>query len=768
MNDYWLKKAKANQKDRDKIEKATLARLQTITNETSAAFHKALSDYKADFDVTDLGVNPNEKVTPKELATLRKKYSKLLSEAKTEQETLELARLASLQKATQAQVLANSINLALTQGTMGSISAVEKGLTGIVKTEAKNMAKDITQYAKLKVGFNQISPTQVQAIIHQGYNGTDFSSKLWYDRNRVAQIVRDKVPGYLAQGLSVDVASKELAELLQTNRTNAERILRTEGTYVASQADKLLYDQIGIDRYEFIATLDSRTSEICMDLDGKVFEVKDARPETNFPPMHPNCRSTTVPDVDTSDLIAYRSVRDTDGKSVLVDPEGRKFVPDEDGNLVEKGGDLPQYAQKLKPTKLEPQFTLNAKGYPTVKKPVKEMTAQEYKEYKAAYDAWKEASLAEKSAKATEKKWYIDKDGNLIEKDGDLPQYAKKLKVKEHVEKQYTLNANGYPTVKIPEADMTAAEYAEYKKAYDAWLAKINEMKAAAAAQAKKLEAEQLAAKKAQAAKKWYIDKDGKPHLNVSFQDLTDEEAEEAVAAMDAWKLKKLSSAAKEAVDGFANADKSGKYLATPDLTSALEHASSRTKSIDWNAITKTVRNQPISTTYAPYYQESQPWVQGLSSSSRRGIADYSGSLYKKINDYFFSGGKGPLEPATESAIKHIDAGLRGRKLQRDTHLWRGVKKNHFGDWQVGDVRHTETYWSTSLNYRTSASLMGGEMNEQGVMLRILAPKGSPGQYLDGASIFNNTEAEVLLPRNTPFRVLRKTEREIIIELIED
>ena len=67
MNDYWLKKAKANQKDRDKIEKATLAKLQTITNETSAAFHKALSDYKEDFGVTDLGVNPNEKVTPKEL-----------------------------------------------------------------------------------------------------------------------------------------------------------------------------------------------------------------------------------------------------------------------------------------------------------------------------------------------------------------------------------------------------------------------------------------------------------------------------------------------------------------------------------------------------------------------------------------------------------------------------------------------------------------------------------------------------------------------------
>lgn len=41
--------------------------------------------------------------------------------------------------------------------------------------------------------------------------------------------------------------------------------------------------------------MDNLTSEICSELDGKVFDTKDAQVDKNYPPMHPNCRSTTIP-----------------------------------------------------------------------------------------------------------------------------------------------------------------------------------------------------------------------------------------------------------------------------------------------------------------------------------------------------------------------------------------------------------------------------------------------------------------------------------------
>lgn len=43
--------------------------------------------------------------------------------------------------------------------------------------------------------------------------------------------------------------------------------------------------------YRWVSTLDSRTSEICQSLDGRLFEIG----EGPLPPAHPNCRSTVVP-----------------------------------------------------------------------------------------------------------------------------------------------------------------------------------------------------------------------------------------------------------------------------------------------------------------------------------------------------------------------------------------------------------------------------------------------------------------------------------------
>lgn len=49
-----------------------------------------------------------------------------------------------------------------------------------------------------------------------------------------------------------------------------------------------------MDEYEYVATLDSRTCEVCAALDGKHFKLKDAQAGVNYPPMHPNDRCTTV------------------------------------------------------------------------------------------------------------------------------------------------------------------------------------------------------------------------------------------------------------------------------------------------------------------------------------------------------------------------------------------------------------------------------------------------------------------------------------------
>lgn len=62
---------------------------------------------------------------------------------------------------------------------------------------------------------------------------------------------------------------------------------------------KLTYlKELGEDgEYKYVAKIDKKTSKLCHSLNGKVFKVKDMIPGVNAPPMHPWCRSTTVPHV---------------------------------------------------------------------------------------------------------------------------------------------------------------------------------------------------------------------------------------------------------------------------------------------------------------------------------------------------------------------------------------------------------------------------------------------------------------------------------------
>ena len=54
-------------------------------------------------------------------------------------------------------------------------------------------------------------------------------------------------------------------------------------------------------KYQYVATLDSRTSAICQRLDGQMFEYNKGV----LPPQHFNCRSTTVPVVDFDGIYIF-------------------------------------------------------------------------------------------------------------------------------------------------------------------------------------------------------------------------------------------------------------------------------------------------------------------------------------------------------------------------------------------------------------------------------------------------------------------------------
>ena len=76
-----------------------------------------------------------------------------------------------------------------------------------------------------------------------------------------------------------------------TARRNAEAITRTAVTHISNRTmlDYMAANEDVIGRVRFVATLDNRTTFICMSLDGTVW--KNGDPQIQTPPLHMNCRS---------------------------------------------------------------------------------------------------------------------------------------------------------------------------------------------------------------------------------------------------------------------------------------------------------------------------------------------------------------------------------------------------------------------------------------------------------------------------------------------
>lgn len=128
-------------------------------------------------------------------------------------------------------------------------------------------------------------------------NGENFSTRIWKDTQRVAEYINRDMAQAFARGDSYDRIIKNVQRRFGVNRSNAYRLVFTEGTYVMAESSIKPFEE-DFTQYEYSPILDSKTCEICRALNGKIFEISERQPGVNFPPMHPWCRCTWLPYVD--------------------------------------------------------------------------------------------------------------------------------------------------------------------------------------------------------------------------------------------------------------------------------------------------------------------------------------------------------------------------------------------------------------------------------------------------------------------------------------
>lgn len=142
--------------------------------------------------------------------------------------------------------------------------------------------------------FTKTTEQELKQIVNESWLGSNFSKRIWKEQKRLTKAINEIVKIGFFNGKSIKTISKELSEEMDVSLFNATRLVRTESNYYHNQTELRILKDLGIKKYRYLAVLDNRTSCICRDLDGKVFDVKDAEVGVNFPPMHPFCRSTII------------------------------------------------------------------------------------------------------------------------------------------------------------------------------------------------------------------------------------------------------------------------------------------------------------------------------------------------------------------------------------------------------------------------------------------------------------------------------------------
>jgi len=170
------------------------------------------------------------------------------------------------------------------------------------------------------VGF-QISPLEGQAlkgIITNPVNGLSYPARVVHNTGLLDYQVKQMVHDGIVKNVSINEMSKSLAAKMKSGYEVAKTLIRTEVNNTYNQATLQGYkDTNGIvEKYQFLGTLDNRTSDICQKLDLKVYDLKDATTGLNYPPMHTRCRSTTKAKFD--DEVFERRARAKDGKTYTV------------------------------------------------------------------------------------------------------------------------------------------------------------------------------------------------------------------------------------------------------------------------------------------------------------------------------------------------------------------------------------------------------------------------------------------------------------------
>lgn len=294
---YWARRSiereeEWNRKSRETVEKELASHYERSAQRIQAQIEQLYGKF-----ATDNGVSITEArklINGNEFRIWRKDIEEYIAEYKetgNPKTLLELNTLAMRSRISRLDKLYGDTLIELDK--LGQ--KTDATITGFLKDAYKdNRLHSAYELAKRGQGPLSVAVDnkQVEHVLRTPWSGKNYSERIWKNSDKLARTIQDTIVNGVHRGVSVNKLAKEVQERMNVSKNDAVRLVRTEMNYVNNQAALDSIKDAKMKYYQFIATLDKRTSSTCREHDGKVYLVSEAEIGNNVPPLHPRCRST--------------------------------------------------------------------------------------------------------------------------------------------------------------------------------------------------------------------------------------------------------------------------------------------------------------------------------------------------------------------------------------------------------------------------------------------------------------------------------------------
>lgn len=350
------------------------------------------------------------------------------------------------------------------------LDSIDSTMRNVYKSGYYHTAYEIQKGVSVGWDFSALDDKQISKVINKPWavDGKNFSERIWGNRQKLVNELNNTLTQNIILGKDPQKAIDEIARKMNTSKTNAGRLVMTEEAFFSSAAQKDCFDELDVEQFEIVATLDSHTSDICRGMDGKHFPMSEWKVGVTAPPFHVHCRSTTVPYFDDEfDAVGERAARDKEtGKTY--------FVP---GNMTYKeweksfvnGGDKSDLKAVNADDSAIAEYTASRKEYDTQVQRLAELE----KETDNALDAYMDVMDTQQAAEyeaVFNKKFDETESLKQIVKDLKATLSGKEAKAVRQVEKNLAVKSG----ISINNVEMTGLEYDTADMVYGSYKTVLN------------------------------------------------------------------------------------------------------------------------------------------------------------------------------------------------------------------------------------------------------------------------------------------------------